>query len=629
MLASRASTTPLGIPELFSTEHNPDQAQDKPHEMSHSMAGEVICSLHLETILATKCLDITEKATPCRYRLLSCDDFIQNKQVTVLEFGDFPQVTYTALSYVWKGNVPDANLVGPVFNIPVPDGQEPGDPIGVEVLHETCVASTARGIKHLWLDRLCVLQMSKDDKKWQISRMYEIYRRCELCIVAPGGLQCLVRLDEVTQWIHRGWTLQEAVAPLAVVVLFSWKLGPRRVHAGDTQGNIDEVTPARSATTPLSLIVDACTAGTLSIENGEKRLLLEVKLFSSHAADRSYRDFPFWNETRRVLSPNVGALGRIMSPDLDRDVKDYSIWQSALMRTSSRPIDMVFSIMGLFGVALNPSEFDKNDRVRATIALAQAIMKKGGRATWLAAAFRLQPSRQVSTFPLFPRTSVSGKAFVKVKDADGVQEVSLMMENEYPVADALVPLPRGSMDQEGYLDFSSKAIPIRPHLLDSTQTSPDPAKPAYFQAVDKSWWEVEESITSMQGEMFAVLIGFFVGYYPGSTPAVNENNVRAAIIKKHAENRFHVQSYLGLSHAARAWVSTWPEQAFRVGGPAVDIAEDFGEKLPVIPNTKEQYLNNPRSSLPGNTPSLEDKVSRRARWAIPQEALERWNTGLR
>ncbi|KAI1466118.1 uncharacterized protein F4812DRAFT_97671 [Daldinia caldariorum] len=587
------------------------------------MAGEIICKISLETIVKTKSLDITESATPCRYRLLSCNDFIEHKQVTVLEFDDFPQVPYTALSYVWKGNTLDADCADPVFNVPVPEGQEPGDDIGVEVLRETCVASTARGINHLWIDRLCVMQMSKEDKKWQIPRMHDIYRRCQICIVAPGGLQRLVRLDEVTQWIHRGWTLQEAVAPPAVFVLFSWRSGSRRAHAGDTQGNIDEVTPARSATTPLSLIIDACTAGMLSIENGEKRLMLEVKLFSSHPADRSYRDFPFWNVTRRILSPNVGALARIMSPDLDRDMKDYSIWQSALMRTSSRPVDMVFSIMGLFGVTLDTSQFGKNDRVQATIALAQAIMEKGGQATWLAAAFRVQPSRQISTFPIFPRTSVSGKAYVKVSDEKGMQEVSLLIENDYPVADALVPLPKGSMDQDGYLKFSSKAIPIRPHLSDPAETSPDSARPTYFQAVNQSWWEVEEdNIVNMQGETFAVLIGFFVGYYPGSTPAVNDNTIRAAVIKKHAVDRFHVQTYLGLSHKARAWVRTWPERIFCVGGPEVDAVEDLGEELPVISNPKEQYLNNPQSSQPSGVVPLEDMLSRRARWAMSQKVLE-------
>ncbi|KAF2969517.1 hypothetical protein GQX73_g4088 [Xylaria multiplex] len=587
------------------------------------MTEKVIYDAPLETI---KSLDITESATPRRYRLLSCVDFIQAKKLVILEFTEFPNVPYTALSYVWQGNAPSKDFNSRVFTVPVPDGDAPGDPIGVEVLHETCLASMARGITHVWLDRLCIMQKSNEDKRWQIPRMYDVYRRCQICIVAPGGLQCLVRLGDETQWIHRGWTLQEAVAPAAVIVLFSWGLGSRSAYAGEIQGNIEEVTPAKSAVTSLSLIVDACTTGSLAVENGDARLLLEVKLFSSHPADRSYKDFPFWRQTRRVLSPNVGALARIMSKDLDQDAREYSIWQSALMRTSSRPVDMVFSVMGLFGVTLDTSQFGKQDRVQATIALARAILDKGGRATWLAAAFRIQPSRQISTFPLFPRTSVSGKAYVKV--TGGMLEVSLLMENEYPIKEALVPIPGGSMDQEGYIKFRSKGVPIRPYSLDPALSSSDPAKPAHFQAVDKSWWGVDADISDKEAEAFAVLIGYFVHYYPGNTSAADTNNIRAAVIKRHAQDRFHVHSYLTISNKARALVLAWPEQEFRVGGPAVDIVEDLGEDLPVVSASSDQYLDNPRSTRPGVTPSLEDKVSRRARWAIPQEVLERNHLGL-
>ncbi|KAF9227019.1 hypothetical protein BS17DRAFT_695336 [Gyrodon lividus] len=50
---------------------------------------------------------------------------------------------------------------------------------------------------------------------------------CHTCIVLPVGLQHVVScLDEPTGWIHRGWTLQETLAPKDTVVLFLWKNGP-------------------------------------------------------------------------------------------------------------------------------------------------------------------------------------------------------------------------------------------------------------------------------------------------------------------------------------------------------------------------------------------------------------------
>ncbi len=95
----------------------------------------------------------------------------------------------------------------------------------------------------------------------------------------------------------------------------------------------------------------------------------------------TYNDIPFWRPTRKLFYPNVAALCIAMDNDMDEDTKLYAIWKSALMQTSSRPVDMVFSIMGLFGVTLDPICFTKDDRLSATIALARAILEKGGRAT--------------------------------------------------------------------------------------------------------------------------------------------------------------------------------------------------------------------------------------------------------
>lgn len=277
------------------------------------------------------------------------------------EDAEFPKYAFAVVSYVWQGNTPGNGCEAYVFNIPVPQDAAPGDPISIQVLHDACLASRACGATHLWLDRVCIIQTNEKDKWWQIQQMYDIYQRCHICIVLPGGVQCLVRLDQETRWIHRGWILQEVVAPRrdSVFVLFSWSLGSRKALAGSVTGSIIEVLPSTSAMTTLSLIIDASTTGSMSIENCKKWLLVEVRLFSPHPPDREYRDFPFWRPTRRVLASNVGALARAMTADLDEHARPHLIWQSALMRTSSRPVDMVFRIMGLFGVTLNPADLKR------------------------------------------------------------------------------------------------------------------------------------------------------------------------------------------------------------------------------------------------------------------------------
>ncbi|KFY71513.1 hypothetical protein V498_10146 [Pseudogymnoascus sp. VKM F-4517 (FW-2822)] len=167
----------------------------------NSAVGKTICDVSLECLLQSRSLDISKCGTPGRYRLVSCADFIDSKKLTIHGYTEFPEDPFAAVSYVWRGNTPEKDFDGRVFDVPIQqvEGAEPGDHIGVEVLHEACVASIACGGTHLWLDRLCIIQMGEDDKKWQISGMYKIYQRSHACIVTPGGIRCLVPLDKETQ----------------------------------------------------------------------------------------------------------------------------------------------------------------------------------------------------------------------------------------------------------------------------------------------------------------------------------------------------------------------------------------------------------------------------------------------
>ena len=61
----------------------------------------------------------------------------------------------------------------------------------------------------------------------------------------------------------------------------------------------------------------------------------------------------------------------------DNDMRENAIWRSA----SSRPVDMVFSIMGIFEVSLDVGKYGEPDRERATIDLAEAVLKTGRGAT--------------------------------------------------------------------------------------------------------------------------------------------------------------------------------------------------------------------------------------------------------
>ncbi|KAG9124165.1 hypothetical protein FRC07_012607 [Ceratobasidium sp. 392] len=584
-------------------------------------------------------LDLAASTTPERYRLVDCAEIVNNGKLKIHEYVDFPVAPYAAVSYVWRGNTVEPDSSRLVFSV---KGAEDADPIGLIVLTDACAAALARGVSYLWLDRLCISQTSTTDKRWQIRQMYRLYQSCAVCIVVPGGLQRLIALDEETEWIHRGWTLQEALAPPIVLVLFSWKLNKSQARSGDDSwGTIEPVTPHRSAMAPLSLILDACTTGYLSfeLESGRPRMV-QTKIFSTEPPEQSLGTVPFWQSGRQIMSPNVSALAIAMSQDMDVDIREHAIWQSALMRTSSRPVDMVFSIMGLFGVTLDPRRFEKHDRLGATIALAQAILNRGGKMSWLGISCLSPPSPHISTFPAFPHTRVAGKALVRVQG--GYQVVSELMLNEYPNAAALVPAPQGHMDDDGYVTFTARAIRILPltHSISEnlTQTLPydNAAKPTKLRAVDGSNWSVcaasdtdisHTDLPYRPMKFLAVLVGFFNGYYPGGTPAQDANNVRAMLVEEHSPHRFHLISYFMLSLKSRAWAATWPSQSLTVGGPEpIDHFEATDEQdIDSSPRVSKAVNHDlPNLSADGRLPAtLKSIVARQARWAVPQEVLER------
>ncbi|PYH38602.1 uncharacterized protein BO87DRAFT_403433 [Aspergillus neoniger CBS 115656] len=182
--------------------------------------------------------------------------------------------------------------------------------------------------------------------------MFDIYRSCAVCLVLPGGLGRLIDPTERSTWAQRAWTLQEAIAPPVVLVVFQWKFP-------DWYGG--------SNCEPLEFS-----------DHEEDRIEIRFRM-QTITWDQAYL---LWL-TSEASKPN--DLGEVDSDKL----------QVAL-------------IMGLFGVSLGPSKFHRDDRVGATLTLASAALQKGSSAAWLGAYLELNPCPFMSSFPSIPNTSESG-----------------------------------------------------------------------------------------------------------------------------------------------------------------------------------------------------------------------------
>ncbi|EMD33502.1 hypothetical protein CERSUDRAFT_142503 [Gelatoporia subvermispora B] len=481
-------------------------------------------------------------ASPCRYRLIDCKQLIRRRVLRITDYTTFPNVRYCALSYVWRGVAASGDSQEEFGTFAV-KGAEDGDPVSIDVLMHASVAATKEGSTHLWLDRLCILQTNDEDKAWQISRMYDIYRRCNTCLVLPGGLRRLVSLDEETTWIHRAWTLQEATAPDCTKVLFTWSAGSGWFY-GQSRGDLDEVIPGKSGLADLEDLLRPYLGGQSGGELGGQTFFTTEEDKPEHRILIQPAIFGCYDSPAHVFA----LMGVLYARDTDANAP--AVWRSALMRTSSRPVDMIFSIMGLFDVSLDPRAFKKNDREGATIALAREILRKGGAPSWLGVSFSMPISRRLSTFPEFPITKIDGTA--RVYTAEGEKEVTELVSDEFLASWSIKEgIAMASMDELGYLTFTSKAVRLLPYRetsygKDKAVCHCDTTRRVFTKALNGTVWEIA-----------------------ASRPAVLDTHfIAAMLVEEHAPGRYHRSSNFALCHCIEKVIkSTWKGRSFTIGGP--------------------------------------------------------------
>ena len=505
-------------------------------------------------------VDLSTCGTPGEIRFIDCEQVHEHNTLRIYETGSlFPPKDhpYATVSYVWYG-YPDPSpppTPRPTFNA---RGAEKAEGISTALLSYVCAAALHEGVRLLWLDRVCLMQNNKDDKSWQIQQMYAVYKRAAVSFVLPAGINRIARLGEDTPWIHRAWTLQELLAPERSLVLFAWAHGPG-TYSGATSGRIVEVVPRKCAMADADDILQLCLDGkmTFAPASGGPRSVLPVRVFGKSASPQVWA--------------TMGAL-RLRGSESG----ESAVWRSALMRTSSFPADMIFSIMGLFRVSLDPSKFDKNDRVGATVALAKAIMDARHSASWLGASFHLPPSSQLSSFPTFPQSVVSGRATVKVNGVE--REVSEVIDGYYMSQWWLREAPYGVIDEDGYLCIRAKAAVIT--LTDKRgNATPGSAnrsielradgKTYYVKDLESKKWIVEKhrALTSttktiivyvgLEGRLSSLASYHFSDHTP----------VRAIAVERHREGKWHRVASFFLGEPFRQEVRTWETFTVAIGGP--------------------------------------------------------------
>lgn len=213
--------------------------QNWKHECCRELnSTHAICSLSKLRFFPSRLIHVRHK----RLRLVTAKSLLSDPK------GDQKETEYTALSYCWGNNVnhvlQEENLDDYLKDIPWS---------GVPKTIQDAASTTLKlGINYLWVDSLCIIQNSEDDKLREIGQMARVYTHATLTIAAkrsedanagflherslPSGTSTVVFQDQQvtltfesalvdeqsTKLDTRGWVLQEYLLSRRLLVIGTW-----------------------------------------------------------------------------------------------------------------------------------------------------------------------------------------------------------------------------------------------------------------------------------------------------------------------------------------------------------------------------------------------------------------------
>ena len=510
---------------------------------SGDVDGSCVLQVPFESLAAAPISLVQAEAPACRLRFVDCRSFVDRESLRILQFKELPAQKYSAISYIWKGRKPKTPIKPPLGWIII-DGADGADPICIDVLRLACLTSLRLGCDLMWIDGFCIIQGNETDRAWQIQHMYDIYKSCTECIIIPGGLSRLVPLTEETNWIHRAWTLQEALAPPSAHCLFSWSGGVCNFQS-NFYVSIQEI-ESMAAIAEMKGLLEMSLKPRFSIQ----KLGPNSDIISEEDSDFEIVIFGNRGEQFSQIGALIGAL------DLrGQEGMANAIWRSSFMRTAKFPRDMVFSIMGLLGITLDASKYKEPDRIPATIDLMRAILDKGGRAEWLGIATRIENNPELSTIPVFPKYGPSGRAVVPTKS--GEADACTLMDGWWMIQNT----PKGTIDTAGNLKFTAPAVSVK-------RTGSNALNLVFDSVMDGEW----EVLAGRSGSQFAVQIGTKENYTSGIFGTmIDPNKYALMLIERNGLGKFSTVGYAFVDEDLMNSAG-WSEEHFEVGGPRISTA---------------------------------------------------------
>lgn len=181
-------------------------------------------------------------------------------------FSDDQIPPYAILSHTWED---DEATYQDVSNHPGPRRASKG----WAKVQKCCQVATSLELEYVWIDTCCIDKTSSAELSEAINSMFRWYERAHICIafltdhIAGRRLELERETIRSCRWFTRGWTLQELVAPAEIRFYdHSWKLvdtrdGLKRLISNITGIPENILETPKSGQRPCRKILDSLSVG--------------------------------------------------------------------------------------------------------------------------------------------------------------------------------------------------------------------------------------------------------------------------------------------------------------------------------------------------------------------------------
>jgi hypothetical protein len=264
-----------------------------------------------------------------------------------------PPPPYAILSHTWAEEEVTFAEIG------TPEGKQKR---GYQKIEGCCALARADGLSYAWIDTCCIDKTSSAQLSEAINSMFRWYSKAHVCYayladVTLSSRSLLPRGFARSRWFKRGWTLQELIAPMAVVFYDgSWS------YIGTKASLLDQIADITAIS--YEALIDPSS---IRRESVAERMSWAARRKTTRIEDMAYCLMGLFDVNMPLLYGEGPKAFRRLQMQIIADSADLSIltWcvpHNALGRT------------GLLGVlATSPEDFSKNRE--DTAILSNAIVK--------------------------------------------------------------------------------------------------------------------------------------------------------------------------------------------------------------------------------------------------------------